>query len=145
MFFFFQVNLSLTQINWDCDQMCILSGSAPRVMSSNGSLFSTFDNITTIPSLTSSTNRNTNFGNSSPTLIISDHEAETAETYFNHTDVKLAVDDDAICCKEFLSSFPNVSRRFKFFVQFQPSWQTHTTTVTTYWPNRALKNVKKVQ
>ena len=36
-------------------------------------------------------------------------EATAAETFSNHTDVKPADDDDAICCLEFLSSFPNVS------------------------------------
>ena len=61
--------------------------------------------------------------------MISDEAAEPAETTnFNHTDVKPDTehDDDAICCVEFLSSFPNVSFQ-KFFVQFQPSWQTHMT------------------
>ena len=44
--------------------------------------------------------------------MISDEAAEPAETTnFNHTDVKPDTehDDDAICCVEFLSSFPNVS------------------------------------
>ena len=48
--------------------------------------------------------------------MISDEAAEPAETTnFNHTDVKPDTehDDDAICCVEFLSSFPNVS----FFLQ----------------------------
>ena len=45
--------------------------------------------------------------------MISD-EAAAAETYSNHTDVKPADDDDAICCLEFLSSFPNVSFQKKF-------------------------------
>ena len=48
--------------------------------------------------------------------MISDEAAEPAETTnFNHTEVKPDTehDDDAICCVEFLSSFPNVS----FFLQ----------------------------
>merc|ERR1711974_585205 len=58
-------------------------------------------------SSSSSTNSNTNFG-FMPSTMISD-EAAAAETYSNHTDVKPADDDDddAICCLEFLSSFPN--------------------------------------
>ena len=65
--------------------------------------------------------------------MISDEAAELAETTnFNHTEVKPDTehDDDAICCVEFLSSFPNVS--FQIFHSIPAKLaNTHMMTLTT--------------